>query len=637
MGWSVVNMSSNQHKPFSCEICHSRFARKDTLKRHSLNKHSSLPLAFECQVCGIVFKKHESLLKHRKLHADDNQFREIATALNHTVKVFGRRLESGQIDISKVQAKVSQDALETILNELNACLRSKVSLVMIFELAKQGPDGEILDLVTIPFRARSFEAVRYSDHRAELYDGFDQIKNIVNNFNENGSSWIILNILEVRLEMGQCRPLNGKCGDVSVLHPKKLKSLKMIQSRTPHDCFYQAVAAHFVETDDKAKISKFIDQHVNKLSHEKNSGMEVRQIKRFEEINPQLSVRINVLGEENTFEGSVFHPLLFSSNLEAENTINLILVNIFNRKDLKNPISRHYILARDMQKLLRVTYGEGDKLSYQKTYPCMNCLTRFSSARLLRKHEPFCMKNSPQTVQLSERPNTIKFSKHMTKFKHPFIGFLDMESKCENPKQKCRTCKNEDECQHKSNIEKNQLPISYCLVILDLNDRVIFDRSYVGEDCVRDLDQTLRKVRKILGKKIACKKPLRMSEEDEQRFLSASTCHICEKPFLESFVRETSEETVERIEKKDVSWVDKHQEVACFFDREDFFQEIIVRDHCHIRGHFMGAAHQACNLNRRLKSTMPVPIYCHNFSGANIFSFLYCCFLKFRILLFFRI
>lgn len=484
-------MALNGHKPFQCKICSTRFTRKDTLKRHSLNKHSSLPLAFECLVCGIVFRKHENLLKHRKEHENDSNFRKVESALGGAVKMFSRRIETGEIDISEVQALVSADALDILNNELNSCLRLKAGLIMLFELAKQGPDGTISDLTTIPFRAKSFEAIRYGDTREHLHDSFEQIKNIVNNFNENGSSWIILNILEVRLEIGECRPLNGQCGPLSVIHPKKLKNLKLAL-RDTNDCFYRAIASYFTESEDEAKIRSFIAQNITKLKHEPNCGMEVRQIRQFEEKNPSLSLRINVLGEEKTTEGSVFHPLLFSRNIEAKNAINLILINVFRRKEKKKVIARHYVLARDLSKLLRTTYGETEgKHSYQKTFPCMNCLVRFSSSRLLRLHENSCMKNDPQTVHLCERPQTISFSNFMAKFKHPFIGFLDMESKSSTPKSKCRTCRNGSECAHNTQIEKDQTPISYCLVILDLNDRVIFDRTYVGDDCVEDLNNTL--------------------------------------------------------------------------------------------------------------------------------------------------
>lgn len=60
-----------------------------------------------------------------------------------------------------------------------------------------------------------------------------------------------------------------------------------------------------------------------------------------------------------------------------------------------------------------------------------------------------------------------------------------------------------------------------------------------------------------------------MTAEDEQNFLKASECHICEKKFNRK-------------------------------------ADIIVRDHCHFTGKFRGAAHQDCNLQYRDHQTIPV-------------------------------
>ena len=66
-----------------------------------------------------------------------------------------------------------------------------------------------------------------------------------------------------------------------------------------------------------------------------------------------------------------------------------------------------------------------------------------------------------------------------------------------------------------------------------------------------------------------------MSEKEEQRFQSSSTCWICEK------------------------LIDDDNEK--------------VRDHCHVTGKFRGAAHQIYNINLQL--TKKVPVIFHNLRG----------------------
>ena len=66
-----------------------------------------------------------------------------------------------------------------------------------------------------------------------------------------------------------------------------------------------------------------------------------------------------------------------------------------------------------------------------------------------------------------------------------------------------------------------------------------------------------------------------MSEKEEQRFQSSSTCWICEK------------------------LIDDDNEK--------------VRDHCHVTGKLRGAAHWSCNINLQL--TKKVPVIFHNLRG----------------------
>ena len=73
-------------------------------------------------------------------------------------------------------------------------------------------------------------------------------------------------------------------------------------------------------------------------------------------------------------------------------------------------------------------------------------------------------------------------------------------------------------------------------------------------------------------------KPLRMTEENEQEFKKATTCHICDKKYTE--------------------------------------KDIQVRDHCHITGKFRGSAHQECNLKLRINpKEIKIPVIFHNLRG----------------------
>ena len=73
-------------------------------------------------------------------------------------------------------------------------------------------------------------------------------------------------------------------------------------------------------------------------------------------------------------------------------------------------------------------------------------------------------------------------------------------------------------------------------------------------------------------------KPLKMTENDEQRFRTIDGCHICGEKYTDKDVR--------------------------------------VRDHCHITGKFRGSAHQECNLKLRIKpGNLKIPVIFHNLQG----------------------
>ena len=73
-------------------------------------------------------------------------------------------------------------------------------------------------------------------------------------------------------------------------------------------------------------------------------------------------------------------------------------------------------------------------------------------------------------------------------------------------------------------------------------------------------------------------KPLVMTKDDEQRFITMDGCHICGEKYTDKDVR--------------------------------------VRDHCHITGKFRGSAHQECNLKLRIKpEDIKIPVIFHNLRG----------------------
>ena len=101
---------------------------------------------------------------------------------------------------------------------------------------------------------------------------------------------------------------------------------------------------------------------------------------------------------------------------------------------------------------------------------------------------------------------------------------------------------------------------------------------YLGENAVyKFMEKMLEEVeycKAVIKKQF--NKPLVMTKDDKQRFITMDGCHICSEKYDEK---------------------DGH-----------------VTDHCHIAGKFRGSAHQECNLKLRIKTEdVKIPVIFHNF------------------------
>ena len=76
------------------------------------------------------------------------------------------------------------------------------------------------------------------------------------------------------------------------------------------------------------------------------------------------------------------------------------------------------------------------------------------------------------------------------------------------------------------------------------------------------------------------RKPLVISDDEEEMFKAAEVCHICGEQYKETDVR--------------------------------------VRDHCHVTGKWRVSAHQECNLKLRLNpNKVKIPVMFHNLRGCD--------------------
>ena len=396
-----------------------KFTRKDSLKKHQKRFHSHLPVVHQCLVCHLVFRNYGSLERHRESHASEDFF-EVENALSATTYRYVEKVS--HTDIKKLQSETSTKIMDLINIQLNRCQNIKVGLVALLELAQTGLDGEIVDIVEHHFRAKNFMSSRYDDHRMNVHLAFEEIRDRVDMYQENGSNWVVWRIVALDVQMSECKPLNGSCGRLSVKYAKDLKTKGIPRKAERNDCFYQAVAAFFVGEKER-DIDKFIKRHLVKISNQ-TDVVNVKDVGKFENLNPQLDAKIHIVMEENE---KIF-PVRVSPK-KTTHTIILALVKV----RVGNAIVDHFFFVPDLGKVIRKKYSslneEGQSTtSYQNLYHSVNCFTSFSSQRVLGEHFENCRENDPQKIVFPYDEDVIEFKNFNNKFKVPFTGFLDFEA-----------------------------------------------------------------------------------------------------------------------------------------------------------------------------------------------------------------
>ena len=235
---------------------------------------------------------------------------------------------------------------------------------------------------------------------------------------------------------------------------------------------------------------------------------------------------------------------------------------------------KHYVLIKDFNKFM---YNQ-TKHKERKHF-CMHCLQCFSSERVLNDHRENCIQvNGKQAIKMPDKNNNIlKFNNFHKQQAVPFINYADFEAITE----KIQGCQPEGKKSYTEAYQKHTDCGYGYEVVCCYNDK--FSKSvttYRGEKAVyKFMEKMIEEVKYCKNTmKKEFNKPLKMTEEDEEKFQKAKECHIC-----------------------DTKYTDK---------------DIRVRDHCHITGKYRGSAHQECNLKLKINpDEIKIPVIFHNLRG----------------------
>jgi uncharacterized C2H2 Zn-finger protein len=563
------NIKEKEEKNYVCPQCDAAFSRKSNRDRHVIRVHTNANLVHVCTLCGNVFDNVSKLKEHRNAHEPTTGFVLTESAFSKTCVVYRKKYQQTMKTLAQSFANDISDIQTLLEHELVKKKTIKASIVFHAEFLKP-LDNDLSNLqpYLVCLRTSAKQLISKTDisHFAQVARETAQLR--IDDFLDNGSGWTLDEIICTDVQIGACPPLNGSCSLLSIRHLTFLKKIKSSVSTKKNQCFYEAVALHFTKSKRSKTIHNFIRKHINRINPRKDQPVNVLEIKKFEKMNEHLKCSINVLYAED----EDVYPIYSSKNINAEHCINLLLYKII----VDEQVVDHYLYVEDINIFLRREYrGTHRKKSYERSLHCPNCLQKFSHESNLIDHQEICMNNKPQKIKIPEKGETLEFSHFNNKFCTSFIGFFDFEASQEKPQFACEKC-GEEPCIHKSVIETIQEPITYSLLIIETETNKVFDKkTYTGMDCASHLLNHLLSIEERLLAEMN-KFPLYSFTRKERRMIeNSSTCHICEKEFCEG--------------------------------------EEKVGDHCHTTGKLFGAAHNLCNLLRRVKKN--IPMFCHNLQG----------------------
>jgi len=235
-------------------------------------------------------------------------------------------------------------------------------------------------------------------------------------WNARGSGYVLDRITKFVICITKYRPLHG-CSYLETPQWLKKKRCVVNVKNTKYSlCFVWSVlsALHPVAHDPNHLSNYRPYQNTLNLSG-LNFPMPVKDIPKFEKLNPDISVNVLASGD-----GEGYVPLHVSKERNRRHHINLFLIEGPER-------CHHYVWIKSMSRLVA-----GRTKHEHQTYVCNSCLHPFRTKDVLDRHIPNCERHPPQDVKYPDPDNPkeciLEFNKQAARFRLPFYLVCDFES-----------------------------------------------------------------------------------------------------------------------------------------------------------------------------------------------------------------
>lgn len=395
----------------------------------------------------------------------------------------------------------------------------------------------------------------------------------ISEFQDMGSGEILECIHELKININKYISFNG---GMYIELPNVIKQKHACINLKVNDytCFpWAVVSALFPVNANSDKLISY--PHFSSVLN--MSGihlpMSLSQIRKFENQN-DISINIFTLQKEGSddyyydpvndkFAIFTVIPLHISDNIKGRH-INLLMISRY----INEEVVSHFCWIKDLSKLVKSQLTKRSN----KIFVCDRCLSYFYLRSKLDEHIEDCKRFKAVRYKIpKESSRILKFKDFYQKELLPFIVYCDIECILEPVSQNLFI--------RGMQIYRKHIPMYVGVFVkCSYNNDLSYYKMFEGESCIQKFVIFLYKLASELANIYS--KPISMnnlSSDEKLSFETSIVCHICEQKFTDAI-----------------------------FDLK-------VKDHCHLTGNYIAAAHTSCNLNRKIPTV--VPIVFHNLTN----------------------
>ena len=415
------------------------------------------------------------------------------------------------------------------------------------------------------FKAMSTSAAIFEDINSFKSLAEQSLNAKIERYNQNGSGWSVNKILEYFFTVTKYTQMPFLSGHRFITTPEIIYKSKAVINVQNNDnlCFLYAILSilHYDDISNNRHRVENYSQYLNELKYDENDmPMRVKNIKKFETAN-NLNINILIYYAEpdiyidfksHSIKNPYFDILYRGSDNPNAREVNLLMIG--------TDTNYHYVGIINLDRLLNVR-DRFNGFRIQSKW-CPKCLHGFRFQSTYDKHVDACKLNKTHdTLYLMPSSDKCCFKDYNKMIRPPFIIYADFES-CLAPHDK---------------FFQIHTPLSAGLLLITPNNNYQYF-VFEGDDCIINF---LAKI-ELIAKDIVIpwydshNMRVQMTALDRQIHDNSTHCYLCNK--------------------------------HC--------PGLLVIDHDHFTGAYLGAACNDCNLSRQIKRSLPVVF--HNLRGYDM-------------------